>query len=403
MLMRSNCRILYLSSSWPAGRTFGGQLRALHIGRALRQYGSVTLQVVNGDKEDEEARRESADEFTTLPSITPVHAPNRSPIRKLRSIFDSSYLNIHGCLVTPGDRARVLSQLDQFDLIWLFHSRTPDILDIDRWPRAHLDIDDLHSTYLGSISRHSHGPGEKLKARLGQLLMKRRELMLLSRFVTLSVDSEDDRRYLCGGDQVHVIPNGYSRPLQKPCPVPATDPPRIGFIGLFSYAPNLDGVSWFLKECWPLIRGAVPGIRFRLVGRDSDGPLRPTGPGIDALGYMADTTSEIASWSAMVIPIRLGAGTRIKIADAFSRMCPVVSTSLGAFGYGVTDKRHLRIADDPGRFAEACVELVRDRRTATSMAERAWTEFLQKWTWEAIAPRVWAAAEDCLRRSKISS
>jgi glycosyltransferase involved in cell wall biosynthesis len=180
------------------------------------------------------------------------------------------------------------------------------------------------------------------------------------------------------------------------------NPPKIGFIGLYSYLPNLDGVRWFLLKCWPAIRLAVPGIRFRMIGKDTDGPLRPTAPNVDALGWVADPAAEIASWSAMVIPIRLGAGTRIKIADAFSRKCPVVSTSLGAFGYEVNDKQHLRIADDPAAFARACVELVRDRAGAAAMAERAWADFVVKWTWEAIAPRVWAAAEDCLRRGRAS-
>ena len=107
----------------------------------------------------------------------------------------------------------------------------------------------------------------------------------------------------------------------------------------------------------------------------------------------------------MVIPIRLGAGTRVKIADAFSRKCPVVSTRLGAYGYEVEDGRELRMVDDndAGAFASACVALIRDREGAEAMAERAYEAFLEKWTWDAIAPRVWAAAEDCLRRGKAES
>ena len=35
----------------------------------------------------------------------------------------------------------------------------------------------------------------------------------------------------------------------------------------------------------------------------------------------------------------------------------------------------------------------------SAMAERAYAAFLEKWTWDAIAPKVWAAAEDCLRRN----
>jgi glycosyltransferase involved in cell wall biosynthesis len=125
----------------------------------------------------------------------------------------------------------------------------------------------------------------------------------------------------------------------------------------------------------------------------------PTAPGVDALGWIADPSTEIATWSLTVVPIHFGAGTRIKIADAFSRKCPVVSTRFGAFGYDVVDGRQLRLADTPESFVRACIELIRDRAAASGLAERAWSDFLEKWSWEAIAPRVQAAATDCLARA----
>ena len=180
---------------------------------------------------------------------------------------------------------------------------------------------------------------------------------------------------------------------------PVTNPPRIGFIGLCSYAPNIEGVRWFLHNAWPAIRHALPGIRFRLIGKDTDKVVNQGAQDVDALGWVADPTAEIAGWSAMVIPIRFGGGTRVKIADAFSRKCPVVSTRLGAFGYDVKHGRELLLADDPADFAAACVSLIHHPANAAQMAEQAYHAFLQNWTWDAIAPRVWAAAEDCLRRS----
>jgi glycosyltransferase involved in cell wall biosynthesis len=166
---------------------------------------------------------------------------------------------------------------------------------------------------------------------------------------------------------------------------------------LFSYKPNLDGIHWFLRECWPGIKREIPGARLRLVGKDSDGLLQPTAAGVDCLGWIADPSEEIATWSAMIIPVRFGAGTRVKVAEAFGRKCPLISTRLGAFGYDVADGRELLLADSPEAFSAACVQLIRDPSAATAMAARAWRLFLDKWTWDAIRPRVWAAAEHCLR------
>ena len=105
----------------------------------------------------------------------------------------------------------------------------------------------------------------------------------------------------------------------------------------------------------------------------------------------------------MVIAVRIGAGTRFKIADGFSRKCPLVSTRVGAFGYHVTNRRELFLADTPAEFAGACLRLICHPAGAAALAERAWRRFLEERTWDALAPRVWAAVEDCLSRSEDDS
>jgi glycosyltransferase involved in cell wall biosynthesis len=101
----------------------------------------------------------------------------------------------------------------------------------------------------------------------------------------------------------------------------------------------------------------------------------------------------------MIVPIHVGAGTRVKIPQGFSHKCPIVSTSLGAYGYEVVDGREMYIADSAEAFSEACVKAIREPEKAAQMAETAWGYFLQKLTWDAISPSVWMAAEECLRRS----
>jgi glycosyltransferase involved in cell wall biosynthesis len=329
----------------------------------------------------------------------PVLSPNSGVVAKLRWALDLRYHNLHGLQITASDREEVARTIPKYDLVWMLNSRTANILGLDTWKRAHLDIDDVPSTYLKGVAQSEPGTVRRLKLGIQQRLLRRRELRLASRFTTLSVCSDEDRRYLKGDDRMHVIPNGFARPKQDPVRDLA-HPPRIGFVGLYSYAPNSDGVRWFLSQCWPILQERIPGIRFRLVGKETDGPDAPRMPGVDNLGWVDNPAAEMATWSAMVIPIRFGGGTRIKIADGFSRKCPIVSTTLGAFGYGAVDGRQLRLADDPKAFAQACVDLIERPDEGAAIAERAWSEFLEKWTWDAIAPRVERAAEDCLSRSR---
>lgn len=390
--------ILFLSPSWPLGRTFGGQLRALHTARALQQLGNLTVTVVGSEALDESAASTSASEFNIAPPAATFPQHSGSAWERLRRAIDVRYLNVHGVVTSADDRARIASWFHRYDLIWVLNARTPNLLQVWHWPHSHLDVDDIPSTYVQRIVQTEHRAVQRLKSRAQRILLHRRERRWSDRFTTLSVCSDNDRRYL-GDDRVHVISNGFARPESDPTPTPAAHPPRIGFIGLYSYPPNADALTWFLREVWPQVRDAAPNTRLRIVGKGTDGPLGPSGPGVDALGFVPDATEEISTWSAMIVPIRVGGGTRIKIAEAFARKCPLVSTSFGAYGYDVQHGRHLLLADDATSFASSCIRLVRDQEFGRTLAKNAWAEFLRKWTWEAITPKIINAAEDCLRRS----
>jgi glycosyltransferase involved in cell wall biosynthesis len=389
-------RILFVTPCWPHDRAFGGQLRALNVARALQQLGEVTVAVASPDVAGEETRRRTAGEFQLGPVVRLELTNSGKFVERCRRAFDSSFMNVHGCVGNDGDRAQLFERTGAFDLVWVMNSRTPNILQRWKWPHAVLDLDDVPSTYQRTIWQNGARLKDKLKAGATMILMRRREQRWKERFSVLGVCSEADRKYLGGGRHIHVIPNGFDRPAQESVHDPV-EPVRFGFIGLYSYFPNREGVEWFVRECWAHIKQELPDARLRLVGRGTDGPLKPVAPDLDALGWVSDPAAEISTWSAMIIPVRHGAGTRIKIADAFSRKCPVVSTPLGAFGYEVGDGRELLLADGPREFAAACVALARDRARAAAMAERAYRAFLNKWTWDAIAPKVVAAAEDCLQ------
>jgi glycosyltransferase involved in cell wall biosynthesis len=383
--------------TWPHEKSFGAQLRILHVGRALKNVGDVNLVVVS-NADDASAVQKTASEFQLYCNLRTQGIERRGLWQRLRWWLDPRFLNLYGFVPEERGRIYVCESLRQFDLIWLHSLGVANIFGLWRWPRSMLDIDDVPSTAEMAKWRSGERLIERFKAGVRAIVWRRREKLLRERFTALGVCSEADRQILGGGKHIHVIPNGFERPHFEPRPKPGK-PPRLGFIGLFSYPTNLDGVRWFLRECWPLIKRGVPDARLRLVGKDSDGPLKPVDTDVDGLGWMADPSDEIATWSAMIVPIRLGAGTRVKVAEAFSRKCPLVSTRLGAYGYEVADGQELLLADTPEAFAKACIRLIRQPVEAATMAERAWQSFLNSWTWDAIAPRVWAAAEQCLKLS----
>jgi glycosyltransferase involved in cell wall biosynthesis len=397
MIMRSP-RIMYLCPCWPHDKSHGGQLRALQIGRALQQIGQPTLVVAGAHDVDPEVKAKSAAEFTLGREMKVLTAPVRGVSARLGAALDRDFTNIHGLVIGADNEAWFIEAQKQFDLTWFFKLRTANFFTNARWHRSVVDIDDLPSSMERSQLRESRGLGVWLKTWYRMIKLHRHEHHLSHRFDVLAICSEADRATLGGRAPVHIIPNGFARPLEVLLRKPS-EPPRIGFMGLYSYLPNLEGIRWFIERCWRQIKEEIPGVRLRLVGQDTSGPLKPNDPSVDGLGWIENPAAEVASWSLMIVPIRIGAGTRVKIADAFSRKCPLVSTRFGALGYDVQHGRELLLADDPEAFATACISLIRDPATANAMAERAFDAFLEKWTWDAIAPRVWAAAEDCLRRN----
>lgn len=396
---RNPLRILYVTETMPGRKGFGGELRCLHMARALGEIGRVEVALMRGPVKDP---AEADAEFPLACALDATLRVNDGLGGKLRWTFNPRSDYPAGLGVDREGLRRVQSMLGGYDLVWFFTLRAADIFPNAEWPRSVVDIDDLPTTYQGAALEKARGLRQRWLERRRMYVWKRRERLLGERFSVLTVCSEGDRQSLEQLDvsvPVHVIPNGFDVPTSEPVREPST-PPRIGFIGLFDYFPNRDAIDWFVRECWPLVRRSVPEARLRIAGQDKHGFLRYDDASIDRLGWVEDADAEMKTWSAMVVPIRVGAGTRIKIAHGFSRKCPIVSTTYGAYGYGAVDGREMYLADTAEAFAAACVRAIREPEQAAAMAERAWHVFREKWTWDAIAPRVHAAAEDCLRRTR---
>ena len=393
-------RILYFTPYWPHRASCASELRAHHVLRALQEIGEVQVVVVDAEGGGDEWAQLAEKPFHVLDSLKVAEFGERGFLRKLSWATNPRVQYPHGCGVAAAAAGRVLAAAKDFDLVWFCKLRTPNMFAQWRWPRAVADIDDVPSTFERSVLKTGLGFKEKLLTQMRVRSWVRQEKLLGERFSVLGVCSEGDQAYLQSlgvRAPIHVIPNGYELPAQPPVRQPAS-PPRLGFIGIFDYEPNLQGIRWFAEKCWPLVKQKVPAARLRLVGRMSDGPCQPAGRDIDGLGWVPDVTKEMATWSAMIVPIQLGAGTRGKIAHGFSQQCPIVSTNIGAYGYGARDGEEMFLPDRAEDFAAACVNAMQQPDVAAAMAQKAHQQFLEKWTWDAIRPRIWAAAEAGLRQ-----
>lgn len=395
----SSLKILYVTAHCPLANAYGAQIRVLNTARTLKKLGTVDFVIAPHEELDRAHLERTRQEFA---DVTVVEMEKLAPmglIDRLRFEFDPTFMKTHFTVVSEKGRGFLLESFPKYDLIWVHTLRTANEFRIYRWPHAVLDLDDVQSRmYQARVQATALGIRKALNYRMS-LIWRRRERILAGRFDALVVCSESDRKYLGDSSQINVVPNGFSRPDCEPAYEPV-QPPRIGFIGLFDYYPNRDGILWFITKVWPSIKAKAPTVRLRLVGKGSEVGFSEMGPDIDGLGYVEDASEEIASWTSMIVPLRVGGGTRIKIAEAFSRKCPVVSTSLGAFGYEVANGRDLLLADTPTDFASSCLSLIRDYGLGSMLAENGWNLFLHKWTWDSANEAVSRAVELCLNTTR---
>jgi polysaccharide biosynthesis protein PslH len=158
-----------------------------------------------------------------------------------------------------------------------------------------------------------------------------------------------------------VVPNGVDLELFRPQREPPREAKTVLFFGAIDYYPNIDGLLFFLDEVLPRIRSRVPGALLRIVGRrPPEVILSRRGPGVEVTGAVDDVRPYLERAAVVVVPLRIGGGTRLKIVEAMAMGKAVVSTSLGAEGLDAVPERDLCIADDAEGFAEKVSRLLAD-------------------------------------------
>jgi glycosyltransferase involved in cell wall biosynthesis len=148
---------------------------------------------------------------------------------------------------------------------------------------------------------------------------------------------------------------------------------RLLFVGGLDYLPNEDGIVYFCESILPLLRASGTACSVRVVGPGAPPRVRALSriPEVQMGGLVADLAPEYAQAGVVIVPLRAGSGTRLKILEAFSHRRPVVSTTIGAEGLELRHEEHILIADTPEEFAAACARLMEDGALRSRLVERA--------------------------------
>jgi glycosyltransferase involved in cell wall biosynthesis len=181
-----------------------------------------------------------------------------------------------------------------------------------------------------------------------------------------------------------VVPNGVD--VNQFLPVTGQEEPEtLLFFGAINYFPNEDGVVYFIDKIFPKIRQRRPNVRFCIVGPGAGEPvLSRRGNGVEVLGMVDEVGPYIERAAAVVVPLRIGGGTRLKIVEALSKGKAVISTRLGAEGIDAKHEEHLLLADEPETFASEVDRLLGDAGLRQRLGENARKLAEDRYSWRGI-------------------
>ena len=290
----------------------------------------------------------------------------------------------------------IISSYEPFvDLIWIERLYTAHRLGLPAH-KCIVDIDDIESVKIArgadiAPQRYAAWAMRREAIRLAAI-----EASALDHFARLAVCSQGDAaNWPNGSDRIWTIPNGTDdRLFDQPRRPRVTD--RLVFVGTMNYWPNEDAVLYFVKVILPRIATRVPGVWLDIVGRTPPASIRQLHDGRQVCVYadVADVTPYVQRAMASVVPLRAGAGTRLKILESLALGTPVVSTSVGAEGLDLRDGTEILMGDSPEEFSNCVSRLLLDENQHQQFvlqgSQRAWDGYVSS----QIRKRLAAALAD---------
>lgn len=268
--------------------------------------------------------------------------------------------------------------------------------------RRCLSLHDLYDQY----ARRKHGATPwgpyKLKLALDAWKIRRYETSVMRQFDLITVVSDDEEpqaRARARGSEVLLVPNGvdtdYFRPDATLAPAKTSSAPTLLFVGNLSYEPNQDAVRFFLANILPLIRNPYPDVRVIILGKDPPPWLRSSSDtGVTVTGTVHDVRPYYAAADAVVAPIRLGGGTKIKVLEALAMAAPLITTTAGTAGIAAETEHHVLVGTSASHFAEQVCRVLDDHELARRLSSAGRSLVVEHYTWHRILPGL----EDALER-----
>lgn len=388
-------RILWVKANKLLPVQSGGDIRSYHIAKHLARKHSLTFfSYYDGDtdlKYEAALQREFPDNVCLSTGKQAAGLLQRGLDYAKQAAGEAPYAVSRFACDEVRSRLQAYYQRRSFDTV------VCDFLDAAVNFPADLSIPTVlfqHNVESEIWRRHAEtesNAGKRMLYRVEFAKMSRYESRIVREFHHVIAVSEHDRQLMQGwvdGSRIEVVPTGVDlEKFSNSGPEVVVPKPLVIFVGAMDWEPNIDAVEYFCEEIWPAVLAKVSDARFRIVGRNPDRRVqRRASATVEVTGSVPSVIEHLRDAATVVVPLRIGGGTRLKIYEAMAAGKAVISTSIGAEGLEVSHGHDILLADDPGSFADSIVRLLTDagernrigRAAATTASRFDWASVGEK-------------------------
>jgi glycosyltransferase involved in cell wall biosynthesis len=387
-------RILWVKAGKLLPVDTGGKIRSYNLLRHLARHHQVTLLSYYGGERDPGYESEIRKELPGAQTIYTA-APDGNVVRQgldyLKRLPKAAPY-----AVTKFTDAQVSIRVRRWLGEGRFDVAVCDFLSASLNFPAHLTLPcvlfqhNVESSLWERMESTESNPIRKLSFTIESAKMTRYERSALSRFHHVIAVSDIDRDQMLAMDgscSISVVPTGVDTEKFTVAPPADIDPPKIAFVGSMDWEPNIDAAEYFCRDIWPQILAAHPNAQFQLIGRSPHPRVkRLASDSVIVTGTVPAVTDYLRDAAVVIVPLRIGGGTRLKIFEAMAMGKAVVSTTIGAEGLAVESGRDLLLADDAESFAESILSLLLDGNLRRKY-EIAAAALAARYDWSKIAQR----------------
>lgn len=390
--------ILFLTTQLPFPPKSGGTVKSYnYVNYLSKKYDLSIGSLLKDDDENHEA------EFKKKVQLEHYFSEKvnieRSPINLIKSYFQAPCLNVFRNY-SNNFQLQVNKEASNYDVIIVDHYEMFQYVPADYNGKTIMHTHNAEFMLWQRMSELTSNPIKKFILSLESKRVKKYEEHIFSKsdliystpsdidlYKKFNFDVSKHRlTYHLGNDHLLELPNLEFRETEK----------AITFIGTLSWEPNIDGICWFLDNCWPSIKENHPDCKLYILGKNPDSRILDSAnkdSNVIFTGFVKNLDEYLKKTRVYIAPLRFGSGMKVKVLEGLYRGNPSVTTSVGAEGLQVKNGENITIADTPKEFTDGCLQLLENEHIWNAFRDRTRKLAAEEYTWKALFEKMEASMQ----------